>query len=56
MLLQLGRDVVTIRKNDERMEIWGKRLVVVAYETEDAIDTFLYEIRQSQGKSVSVLK
>lgn len=44
------------QKKDERVKGWVKDIREVAYETEDAIDTFLGKIALSQRKYVSVFK
>jgi NB-ARC domain/Rx N-terminal domain len=50
------KDADSNKKKDERLKGWVKDIRDVAYETEDAIDTFLCQIALKQRKGVRVLK
>jgi NB-ARC domain/Rx N-terminal domain len=50
------KDADTKQNKDERVKGWVKHIRDIAYETEDAIDTFLGEIAPSQRKGAGIMK
>ncbi|KAJ1700010.1 hypothetical protein LUZ63_008522 [Rhynchospora breviuscula] len=50
------KDADSKQKKDERVKGWVQNIRDVAYETEDAIDTYLCEIAPSQWNGVGVFK